>query len=432
MPEREIFEHDFPEMPLLEKSKSLQIEDFDLPVLKKYLSDDVYLPLNFFEREDKKQEYTLEELPFFAQEDIPEEHVVLKAHRVQRIPDRMLLREFPFYFEDLNAEIPAVPNPLPVPQELQIPAAVQEVPVVPQIPIEGQELDADLGLFILFEEGIPVPVRTLDELMCDYLKEAPFYSLVTIEPHSHKCQICVTKKEDYHHLGCDDKLCNSCITLLLHNYIDTSYVFPDEIICPLCTKSIPDEIIKKFAEAEAYEKMLKLRESLKVQKLVSQNKAFYCPKLGCEGYAHLITNEKISACITCKTTICNSCKNHVHVGITCEEAKELTRDTEMEEFLLGMNWRRCPTCGSGVEKIEGCQFITCQSPVCKGKNALCYLCGRFVIEAQHFSHYKTKGPFGDTCNTFDGIPEDVDPTTLAPIIDLDAPYVPQEHGGEEE
>ena len=419
MLENIIFDLDFPALPVLEKCKSLQIEDFNLPVLKKFLSDDIFLPLILNERENKKQDYILAELPFFAQENLPEEHIELKAPKVQRIPDRMLLREFPFYFEDINAEI----LEMPAVQEIQI---VQELPVVLQVPVIDQEINPFEDMGNLFDEI--VPVRTIDELMQDYLTQAPFYS-VAIDPYYHKCQICITKTEDYHHLGCEDKLCNCCITLLLHNYIETSYVFPDEILCPFCTKSIPDAIIKKFASEEVYEKMLKLRESLKIQKLVANNKAFYCPKQACEGYAHLIVNEKISACVQCKTTTCNSCKNEVHPGISCEEAKELTRDTEIEEFLLSMNWRRCPTCGSGVEKINGCQFITCHSPMCKGRNAMCYLCGRFVTEAQHYSHFKTKGPYGDTCNTFDGIPEDVDPNTLIPVIGDIAPAVPPEGGG---
>lgn len=54
------------------------------------------------------------------------------------------------------------------------------------------------------------------------------------------------------------------------------------------------------------------------------------------------------------------------------------------------------------------------------------MCGRFVIEAQHFSHYKTKGPFGDTCNTLDGIPEDIDPNLVVPGANIEGV------GGDEE
>ncbi|MEH9030940.1 IBR domain-containing protein, partial [Klebsiella pneumoniae] len=224
-----------------------------------------------------------------------------------------------------------------------------------------------------------------------------------IEPFSIKCSICFTKKEDFHNLGCKDNFCKSCISLLLENYILSSYVFPDEILCPICSASIPDKLVLKLSSEDIYNKMLELREKLKVQKLIAQNKAMHCPLPNCEGFGHLIPDEKITACNKCKCSICTACKKAVHPGITCEEAAANSEDSQIEDLLLSQNWKKCPTCGVPVEKIDGCQFVTCTSPLCKGSNALCYLCGRFLIEAQHFNHYKTKGPFGDTCNTFEGI-----------------------------
>ena len=269
----------------------------------------------------------------------------------------------------------------------------------------------------VLDTNIPVLQKSTSELFIEYLKEAPFYELSDFEPHSIKCHICITKHQEYHHLGCEHNYCISCINLLLVNYIETSYVYPDEILCPICIKTIPDEIIKKFIDDKLYAKMISLRESLKIQKLVSQNKAIYCVIPDCDGFGHIIPNEKITACFKCKCTMCTSCKGAIHPGITCEEAMVGSPDETLNELIMSENWKKCPTCGVPVEKIDGCQFITCRSPLCKSRNAMCYLCGRFVVEDQHFSHYKTEGPFGNTCNTLEGIPEDVDPTTLEPIID---------------
>jgi hypothetical protein len=36
--------------------------------------------------------------------------------------------------------------------------------------------------------------------------------------------------------------------------------------------------------------------------------------------------------------------------------------------------------------------------------------------AQHYSHYKSKGPYSNTCNTLDGIPENIDPSRLVPNL----------------
>ena len=288
------------------------------------------------------------------------------------------------------------------------------------------------------ENIISYPISSLSELQMNLakansintyfiecLKDLPFYSLEALDPYSISCKICLRKKqENYHDLGCFDNFCIDCISLLLINYINSSFVFPDEVLCPVCMKTIPDQIIKKFIPEETYEKMLQLRENLKIQKLVAMKKAIYCPVKDCEGFGHLIPDEKITACNKCKYSLCALCGKTVHPGILCEEFESVEEDLVLNEFYRVNNIKKCPTCGVGVQKIDGCQFIVCHSPLCKGNNALCYLCGRFVIEDQHFSHYKTNGPFGDTCNTLDGLTEEVDSTKLVPIFDFVNPYNP--------
>lgn len=131
-----------------------------------------------------------------------------------------------------------------------------------------------------------------------FLEEMPFNKVETFEPFSIKCQICSSKKEDYHNLGCEDNFCTSCIYLLLENYITTSFVFPEEILCPVCFSTIPDPLISKFSSKSLYCKMLELREKQTIQKLVSEKKAlYYCPIPKCEGFGHLFPDEKITACI---------------------------------------------------------------------------------------------------------------------------------------
>lgn len=243
------------------------------------------------------------------------------------------------------------------------------------------------------------------EFSKQFLEEMPFNELESFEPFSIKCQLCLSKNEDYHNLGCKDNFCISCIYLLLENYITTSYVFPEEILCPLCLSTIPDELIRKLSSESLYDKMLEIREKLRIQKLVSYNKAFYCPVPICEGYGHLLLDEKITACIKCKFSVCTSCKRAVHPCITCEEAACASEDSEFEEFLRSANWKKCPNCGAFVEKVDGCHFVLCHSALCKGAYALCYLCGRSLTEKQHHSHFSLNGPFGNTCNTLDGIDE---------------------------
>jgi E3 ubiquitin-protein ligase RNF14 len=70
--------------------------------------------------------------------------------------------------------------------------------------------------------------------------------------------------------------------------------------------------------------------------------------------------------------------------------------------------KKCPKCGFLIERSDGCNFMTCISSNCLRNTFFCYLCGVELKYSQHFSHYRLKGPFGDTCNVMDQISDDED------------------------
>ena len=116
-----------------------------------------------------------------------------------------------------------------------------------------------------------------------------------------------------------------------------------------------------------------------------------------EFFEHLTTY----SCPNCKFEFCPHCTQRSHPQRSCAEFKDwLANDEEQEklfdEFMKGEKYQKCPHCKSNCSKIDGCQYITCQSRVCKGSKAFCYLCGTSLTEAEHFSHFFQK-PFGDEC-----------------------------------
>lgn len=303
-------------------------------------------------------------------------------------------------------------------------------PPRPQRARPQKDEPCNIEIFSLFSD---IEYLDREQYYIDQLKLAVFYELEVFDPFSIRCEICTLKSTDYHAFQCKHSYCVACLKLLMQSYLESSKVLPEDIVCPSCNAAISDNEAFKFLDSSNYQKFLDTRYQIKAQTLCAQGKAVACPVPDCPGYAHLIANEKITACNKCKCTLCCECKGPVHPGITCEENLKISRDSNLEELILSQNWKKCPTCGVPVEKIDGCQFLYCDSKICRGRNNLCYICGRFVVEAQHFSHYKTKGPFGDTCNTLDGIPEDIDSTTIHPIIENDEqPVVNQENEGEVE
>lgn len=274
---------------------------------------------------------------------------------------------------------------------------------------------------LFLDANIKLPKELAEEMM-----QFAFYELVEFDPTFIQCKICLAITSDYHDLDCKHRYCVPCFTMFCESLLDSCKILPDELQCPDCEKVFPDAQFFRFLSFEKITKIDELRFKIKGQKLVAENKAVNCPIPDCPGYAYILKDEKITACCKCRCTLCCSCGLSIHPGISCEENKAVNQDETLEKLLLSQNWKRCPTCGVPVEKMDGCQFLYCDSLICKGKNNLCYVCGRFVIEAQHFSHYKTKGPFGDTCNTLDGIPEDIDPNLVVPGADIN------NGGGEEE
>lgn len=263
----------------------------------------------------------------------------------------------------------------------------------------------------------PIEIFDVEIFFQEQLQFHPFYSLEAFDPFHISCKICCYKLTDYHLLPCSHGFCVSCIGNFLESKVETLKILPEDLTCPECPILLPEPIVQKFTSCENYEKILSNRYKIKCQTLTAQGKAVACPVPDCIGYAHLIPGEKITACNKCTCSLCALCKNAVHPGVTCEENKINDLDSELEKLILSQNWKKCPTCGIPVEKIDGCQFLYCDSQVCRGRNNLCFLCGRFVIEAQHFSHYLTKGPYGDSCNTLEGLPEvDIDPSLLVPVF----------------
>ena len=329
----------FPEIPVLEKSISDNIEMFELPVFKKHNSEN--FPLVKYIRELNKEIFNeAYELPFPDYDDIINEFANNEPKVPRQLPDRVLLRELAFFNgpeEVLGNHDDVQPAILPV---IQVEPPNGEIrAVVEQAAKKEDENDENelLGLYNLMDELAPTLQKTVSELCRDHLKDSPFHHVDVLDPYSVKCPICITKQLDYHHLGCQDNFCITCIALLLKNYIDTSYVFPDEILCPMCSNTISDDIVKKFTDQETFKKMLDLRENLRVQRLVSQNKAIYCVVPGCEGFGHIIPDEKITACTKCRCSICTACKCAVHPGISCEEAVLLNPDTALDELLMSQN-----------------------------------------------------------------------------------------------
>lgn len=57
----------------------------------------------------------------------------------------------------------------------------------------------------------------------------------------------------------------------------------------------------------------------------------------------------------------------------------------MKHILENEGLMKCPKCGTVIEKIDGCQFISCMSSECQGRTYLCWDCGK-QLNKDHENH----------------------------------------------
>merc|ERR1712190_141659 len=118
-------------------------------------------------------------------------------------------------------------------------------------------------------------------------------------------------------------------------------------------------------------------------------------------------------CPECAAEFCLTCLKDKHEGITCNEFLVLhgeergqgervgsEHDMRFEALMADYSWKRCPACGVPSERVSGCNFMKCQSVVCRTGNEYtfwCYVCGLKLGEDEHYTHYP-QGPFQESCN----------------------------------
>ena len=121
----------------------------------------------------------------------------------------------------------------------------------------------------------------------------------------------------------------------------------------------------------------------------------FCPREGCEFGGFISVKDEIFTCASCGNSVCPKCNRTPHIGNSCQAETEVQPDMGGGDYL---KFVQCPYCGINTEKSDGCNFMACQSVKCRGRNFFCFLCRSKLDQEEHYSHYRTYGPYGDICN----------------------------------
>ena len=180
------------------------------------------------------------------------------------------------------------------------------------------------------------------------------------------CSICQISSSTYLIFieTCDHLFCRPCIYEYLKIRIEESQVLT--MPCPYdqCNSQILDSEIGKIVSSELYNKFLRFK---KVEELNKEPFLRWCPKPDCEGYDKGSLKINKLQCNICKHKYCFYCGDPWHRWRKCK----FSEDKEMDKWAKENGIKYCPNCKRKVEKLAGCEHLTC--PKCKYE--WCWVCG---------------------------------------------------------
>jgi IBR domain, a half RING-finger domain/RING-type zinc-finger len=104
-----------------------------------------------------------------------------------------------------------------------------------------------------------------------------------------------------------------------------------------------------------------LQASFNIHIRTRPNEFQYCPTPDCLQVYRPTKTSQIFMCPTCLTPICTTCNVISHDGMSCEEWKDMDSNESrvFRQYKEEHDVRDCPNCKMGIEKIEGCNHMTC-------------------------------------------------------------------------
>lgn len=184
---------------------------------------------------------------------------------------------------------------------------------------------------------------------------------------SEECSVCWTEADSpvqvkCGHVYCQDCFENSCAALSASGFL----CHGDE---GRCEQAISLQDLHAHLSSVAFEGLLERSFMSTVQR--TPHKLRFCPTPDC-GYIYRATESAgTHTCSNCLQRTCSSC-NEPHVEMTCAEYKDIKSGgyAAFEKLKKEVGIKDCPECKTPLEKISGCNHITCVG--CKAH--MCWVC----------------------------------------------------------
>ncbi|KAJ7771603.1 hypothetical protein B0H16DRAFT_1514042 [Mycena metata] len=196
------------------------------------------------------------------------------------------------------------------------------------------------------------------------------------------CPICSDEISHPVTLGCEHTYCLGC----LRHYISTAAdTFP--LTClgneATCETPIPLPTIEHFLPTSQFHQLL---ESAFLRYIEQHPQEFkYCKTPDCTQVYRRNAAATAMTCPSCFFTVCSSCDEEGHQGMSCEDKRLQGDPGEQErrndEWARTNGVKRCPTCSVWIEKTEGCNHMACKCGA-----HICWVCMGVFESTQIYPH----------------------------------------------
>ena len=229
------------------------------------------------------------------------------------------------------------------------------------------------------------------------------------------CAVCFLEKRGsdcVRFLKCGHIYCKECMREYFQVQIKDGAV--RALTCPedKCDSQADPGLVQQLVPTDVFEKYDRF---LLQSTLDCMSDITYCPRKQCQTPVLKETDDLMAICSNCQYVFCSLCKRTYHSISPCpinakellkvrdiylkgtpEERADLERKygkTRLEnavsehysEVWLETNANKCPSCGTQIQKIDGCNKMTCY----KCSTHFCWLCGKTLPGSNPYSHFNT-------------------------------------------
>ncbi|EJU02141.1 hypothetical protein DACRYDRAFT_107078 [Dacryopinax primogenitus] len=190
----------------------------------------------------------------------------------------------------------------------------------------------------------------------------------------HTCQVCAedlpTDKYSRYKLASNCQhssvVCRRCVRQYLKNQIEE--LGNTRLLCPVpeCRAEISYHRVKRYARSRVFQRY----DALLLRKNLGADPNFiWCKNPKCDsGQVHdgIEGGSVIITCVKCGSKACSFHDAPWHEGLTCAQYDQRKMDKQGREAAVeayfSKNTKQCPKCNAPIEKISGCDHMTCRPP----------------------------------------------------------------------